>query len=84
MTWEVLVKGDVEKHEISVIRKGNLFGHQSWGWFDPDEKIMIASSHIMATTATPESFARWKAIAQRVADALNEPSASQAKPGAES
>lgn len=41
--WEVQVKGGKcsSSWKISVIRKGNKHGHESWGWFD-DDKLLIS------------------------------------------
>jgi hypothetical protein len=41
--WEVQVKGRKcsSSWEISVIRKDNLHGHLSWGWFD-NTKLLVS------------------------------------------
>ncbi len=41
--WIAQVKGDPasESWEISVVREGT-FGTESWGWFKPDEKLLIS------------------------------------------
>jgi hypothetical protein len=41
--WEVQVKGQkcTPSWEISVIRKDNLHGHRSWGWFD-NTKLLVS------------------------------------------
>lgn len=41
--WEVQIKGKPcsGTWEISVIRQGNLHGHESWGWID-ENKLLIS------------------------------------------
>lgn len=72
--WEVQVKGEEcsSSFEISVIRKSNIHGHSSWGWFC-DTKLLI--SHNGGHCDWPLTDKVWDKmvnLAEEVAKELNE------------
>ncbi len=73
--WEVDVKGRANGSgfEISVVRKDNQLGHNSWGWFHPDEKLVVASSELVRIDGqgTIEQLERWTKMAAAIAEILN-------------
>ena len=67
-------KNDEPNYEISVIRKGNRWGHESWGWPSSSEKIILFSPCDFGTEINPYTRVEWNrciGIANVVCDYLN-------------
>ena len=74
--WSVLLKGRMEEeggYELSVIRKDNKLGHESWGWGDED-KIILFDNEIGGNDLNPcnsSQIAFAKRAAFLLCEALN-------------
>jgi hypothetical protein len=55
--------------ELSVIRKDNTHGHNSWGWPDANGKIIIAD--LSEYTEIPEMVTLYHEFAERVCNVMN-------------
>jgi len=69
--WEVQYFGYERDYEISVIKKGNKLGHESWGWGGKD-KIIIFDNQTCNTYGLDifnEGF--MLSVANKFCDALN-------------
>jgi len=72
--WEICVKGKKgsKAFEISVVRKNNIHGHRSYGWFN-DAKLLI--SHNGGPCTWPLTERVWDkmiVLAKEVVRELNE------------
>ena len=70
--WEVQLKGEIEEgdFELSVIRKSNLHGHDSWGWGD-ENKIILFDTGLGGNDLNPGTKKQIK-FAKQVAKILCE------------
>ena len=68
--WIVNVKGEANSSsfEISVVRKDNVHGIKSYGWFDDTKLLISSSSHY---TLTERAWDKMIKLANEVADELN-------------
>ena len=75
------IKDKIRGYEISIIRKGNKHGHDSWGWDgasgDIDDKIILFTENsnslgVDKDDCVPNERLDWgKEIAQRLCEILN-------------
>ena len=72
--WTVDIKGGpwMPDFEISVLRKDNDFGKQSYGWFGPDKLLISQSGGPNHTVVTSVVWDRLVDVAKEVASLLNE------------
>ena len=73
-SWEVEVKGDKcgESFEISVIRKNNVHGHLSRGWFDKDKLLISHNGGPCHWPLIEPVWDRMIILAEEVAAELND------------
>lgn len=80
--WEVMLKGNMNEKgldlddfeeeefgfELSVIRKNNKHGHDSWGWGDENKIILFGTG--LGENSLPEEDVKAVKFAKRIAQLL--------------
>ena len=71
--WEAYIRGNVFEPslEISVIRKDNKHGHDSYGWFDVNKLLVFSSGGPCQHSLAPMVSAKMIELAFSVAEELN-------------
>jgi len=84
---ELNIEDGIYEYEISVLRKGNVHGHRSWGWDNVsgsinDKIVLFQCNHSHGynelgrteddTVVTKERWEWAKIVAQQFCDGLNE------------
>jgi len=77
--WEAHVKGSPDKgcFEIAVIRRSNVFGHSSYGWYHDADKLFITSSGAWTRLPVPECI--WRKLIQLAHEVAIELNAEEAQ-----
>jgi len=72
--WEIWVKGEKcsEVFEISVIRKSNIHGRESYGWFDSRKLLVSHNGGPCPWPLTERVWNKMIVLAKEVVRELNE------------